>query len=58
MVDRPGTAPGSYGLKGRRATFLLAVHLGLRFHVLFFANHDLARVAEMMNPLALKAHRL
>lgn len=53
MVDRPGTAPGSHGLKGQRATFLLAVHLGLRFHVLFFANHDMARIAEMMNPLTL-----
>lgn len=34
MADRHGTAPCSHRLKDERATFLLAVQLGLAFHVL------------------------
>ena len=50
---RAGTAPASYGLKDRRATFLLTAQLSARFQNVCSTNDQLAGLSVVMNPLAL-----
>ena len=50
-MDRPGTAPGSRGLKGQRVAILLAIHGSrARFQVLFLAHDNLSSVGEVVDP--------
>jgi hypothetical protein len=57
MVNPAGTAPASYGLKDRRATFLLRVQSGPRFQRSVFTDYNLAAISKMMNSLALHLER-
>lgn len=50
LEDRPGTAPGSLGLKGLRVAFLLAIQLGPRFQHTIITYDDAAGVGEVVNP--------
>ena len=58
-MNRPGTAPGSHGLKGQRLTFRLAVlGSGQRFQRRVFAGNDAPGFLKVMHPLALHLHGL